>query len=82
MAEGEDLAWLEGLSPWPTGGFGVERADKKAMWRESLGEIVKMMTDDPYEGFEGDFFSMPARNRPLASMAHASAMSSVTRRPR
>ena len=25
MAEGEDLAWLEGLSPWPTGGFGVER---------------------------------------------------------
>ena len=25
MAEGADVAWLEGLSPWPTGGFGLER---------------------------------------------------------
>ena len=25
MAEGEDVAWLEGLSPWPAGGFGLER---------------------------------------------------------
>jgi dihydrofolate synthase / folylpolyglutamate synthase len=25
MAEGDDVAWLEGLSPWPTGGFGLER---------------------------------------------------------
>ena len=25
MGEGEDVAWLEGLSPWPTGGFGLER---------------------------------------------------------
>jgi dihydrofolate synthase / folylpolyglutamate synthase len=25
MTEGDDRAWLEGLSPWPTGGFGLER---------------------------------------------------------
>jgi dihydrofolate synthase/folylpolyglutamate synthase len=25
MAEGGDVAWLEGLSPWPTGGFGLDR---------------------------------------------------------
>lgn len=25
MSDGEDVAWLEGLSPWPTGGFGLER---------------------------------------------------------
>jgi dihydrofolate synthase/folylpolyglutamate synthase len=25
MAEDGDVAWLEGLSPWPTGGFGLER---------------------------------------------------------
>jgi dihydrofolate synthase / folylpolyglutamate synthase len=25
MAESDDVAWLEGLSPWPTGGFGLER---------------------------------------------------------
>jgi dihydrofolate synthase/folylpolyglutamate synthase len=25
MTEEDDVAWLEGLSPWPTGGFGLER---------------------------------------------------------
>jgi dihydrofolate synthase/folylpolyglutamate synthase len=25
VAERDDVAWLEGLSPWPTGGFGLER---------------------------------------------------------
>jgi dihydrofolate synthase/folylpolyglutamate synthase len=25
MAAGDDVAWLEGLSPWPAGGFGLER---------------------------------------------------------
>ena len=25
MTAGDDVAWLEGLSPWPTGGFGLER---------------------------------------------------------
>jgi dihydrofolate synthase/folylpolyglutamate synthase len=25
MSEEEDVAWLEGLSPWPAGGFGLER---------------------------------------------------------
>ena len=25
MAEQDDVAWLEALSPWPTGGFGLER---------------------------------------------------------
>jgi alkanesulfonate monooxygenase SsuD/methylene tetrahydromethanopterin reductase-like flavin-dependent oxidoreductase (luciferase family) len=52
----------ESSSEMELGGFGVERADKKAMWRESLSEIVKMMSEDPYQGYEGDFFSMPARN--------------------
>ena len=25
MAEGDDVAWLEGLSPWPRDGFGLDR---------------------------------------------------------
>ena len=25
MADGDDVAWLEGLSPWPSDGFGLER---------------------------------------------------------
>ena len=32
------------------------------MWKESLGQIVRMMCDDPYGGFEGEYFSMPERN--------------------
>jgi len=44
------------------GGFCVEPEDTREMWRESLQEIVKMWTDTPYQGHEGRFFSMPARN--------------------
>lgn len=57
-----DFGTGESSSDMELGGFGVSRADKKAMWRESLGEIVKMMGDEPYGGIEGDYFSMPARN--------------------
>jgi alkanesulfonate monooxygenase SsuD/methylene tetrahydromethanopterin reductase-like flavin-dependent oxidoreductase (luciferase family) len=44
------------------GGFHVERGLKKAMWEEATREICNMMSAEPYEGFEGEFFSMPARN--------------------
>jgi alkanesulfonate monooxygenase SsuD/methylene tetrahydromethanopterin reductase-like flavin-dependent oxidoreductase (luciferase family) len=52
----------ESASAQELGGFGVERGLKKAMWEESLREITRMMTDEPYGGFEGEFFSMPERN--------------------
>jgi alkanesulfonate monooxygenase SsuD/methylene tetrahydromethanopterin reductase-like flavin-dependent oxidoreductase (luciferase family) len=35
---------------------------KKAMWEEATREIANMMVSVPYEGFEGEFFTMPARN--------------------
>jgi alkanesulfonate monooxygenase SsuD/methylene tetrahydromethanopterin reductase-like flavin-dependent oxidoreductase (luciferase family) len=44
------------------GGFGVERGVKKAMWEEATREICNMMTEVPYQGFQGEFFSMPPRN--------------------
>ena len=44
------------------GGFGVERGLKKAMWEEATREICNMMAQEPYRGFEGEFFSMPERN--------------------
>jgi alkanesulfonate monooxygenase SsuD/methylene tetrahydromethanopterin reductase-like flavin-dependent oxidoreductase (luciferase family) len=44
------------------GGFNVDRSLKKAMWEETVREMAKMMANEPYEGFEGEFFSMPARN--------------------
>jgi alkanesulfonate monooxygenase SsuD/methylene tetrahydromethanopterin reductase-like flavin-dependent oxidoreductase (luciferase family) len=44
------------------GGFGVPREEKKAMWEEATRQVVKMMTSEPYEGYEGQYFTMPGRN--------------------
>ena len=52
----------ESASEMELGGFGVERGLKKAMWEEATREITNMMVSTPYAGFEGEFFSMPARN--------------------
>jgi len=32
------------------------------MWRETVEQVANMMAMDPYPGFSGKFFSMPARN--------------------
>ncbi|HCB34375.1 MAG TPA: LLM class flavin-dependent oxidoreductase [Acidimicrobiaceae bacterium] len=43
-------------------GFRVEREHKRAMWEESVPQIARMMYQEPYPGYEGKWFSMPARN--------------------
>ena len=43
-------------------GFGADPALKREMWTEALRECTRMMTQDPYPGFEGEHFSMPCRN--------------------
>ena len=43
-------------------GFGINPADRRAMWRESIEQIADMMAMSPYPGFQGQYFSMPARN--------------------
>jgi alkanesulfonate monooxygenase SsuD/methylene tetrahydromethanopterin reductase-like flavin-dependent oxidoreductase (luciferase family) len=43
-------------------GFEIERATKREMWEEAVGEIATMMLDTPYLGHAGKHFSMPARN--------------------
>ncbi len=43
-------------------GYGVDPDKKKAMWAECTEQTANMMVMDPYPGFKGDFFSMPARN--------------------
>ena len=53
---GESSAELE------LGGFNIPRADKRAMWQESLGAIARMFVEDPFQGHEGKYFSMPVRN--------------------
>jgi alkanesulfonate monooxygenase SsuD/methylene tetrahydromethanopterin reductase-like flavin-dependent oxidoreductase (luciferase family) len=71
----ERLSTLDILSggrvEWGTGesgsrmeleGFGVDFVDKRPMWAESLEETAKMMSQSPYPGFKGKYFSMPHRN--------------------
>lgn len=52
----------ESASEMELGGFGVDRGLKKSMWEEATREIANMLTDEPYRGFDGEFFSMPPRN--------------------
>jgi alkanesulfonate monooxygenase SsuD/methylene tetrahydromethanopterin reductase-like flavin-dependent oxidoreductase (luciferase family) len=43
-------------------GFGIEPEQKSVMWREGAEQTANMMVMQPYLGFQGKFFSMPARN--------------------
>jgi alkanesulfonate monooxygenase SsuD/methylene tetrahydromethanopterin reductase-like flavin-dependent oxidoreductase (luciferase family)/putative sterol carrier protein len=52
----------QGSSQMELGGFGVDREQKDLQWEECLDAIVRMMTEEPFSGYEGRFFSMPPRN--------------------
>jgi alkanesulfonate monooxygenase SsuD/methylene tetrahydromethanopterin reductase-like flavin-dependent oxidoreductase (luciferase family) len=61
----------DGRVEWGTGesssrleleGFRVPYIEKRAMWAEGVREAAKMMTAEPYPGYDGKYFSMPARN--------------------
>ena len=43
-------------------GYGVPLEEKRAMWLECTEQVANMLAMDPYPGFEGRYFSMPARN--------------------
>ena len=44
------------------GGFGIPAKQKRAMSLDAAEQIANMMVMEPYPGYEGEFFSMPARN--------------------
>ncbi|MFB8392588.1 LLM class flavin-dependent oxidoreductase [Streptomyces yangpuensis] len=52
----------EGSSQLEVGAFGVNRETKKEQWKESLEVIVRMMTEEPFTGHEGQWVNMPPRN--------------------
>ena len=71
----ERIATLDLLSggrvEWGTGesgtrleleGFGVDFVDKRPAWTEAVRETARMMCMDPYPGYSGQYFAMPARN--------------------
>jgi alkanesulfonate monooxygenase SsuD/methylene tetrahydromethanopterin reductase-like flavin-dependent oxidoreductase (luciferase family) len=52
----------EGSSQIELGGFGVDRAEKRGQWEESLDLITRMFVEEPFAGHEGRWTSMPPRN--------------------
>lgn len=52
----------EGATTLELGGFNVVHAEKKEAWEEATRECLRMMSEVPYPGFEGKYFSMPERN--------------------
>ena len=61
----------DGRVEWGTGesssrieleGFGVSYLEKREAWEEAVRETAKMMSMEPYPGYEGKYFSMPCRN--------------------
>jgi alkanesulfonate monooxygenase SsuD/methylene tetrahydromethanopterin reductase-like flavin-dependent oxidoreductase (luciferase family) len=44
------------------GGFEIPVDQKRDMWLEAVEQCANMMTMEPYPGFNGKYFSMPARN--------------------
>lgn len=56
-----DFGTGESSSAAELGGFGVPRADKRAMWQESLDVITRMFVEDPFAGADGEYVRMPPR---------------------
>ncbi len=52
----------QGSSQAELGGFGVDRDLKHNQWEEALDAVIRMMTEEPFTGHDGRFFSMPPRN--------------------
>ncbi len=52
----------ESASRMELDGFNVDPKCKREMWAECTRETAKMMSQSPYAGYEGQYFSMPTRN--------------------
>lgn len=52
----------ESASHIELGGFNVDPKCKREMWAECTRETAKMMSQSPYAGYDGQYFSMPPRN--------------------
>jgi alkanesulfonate monooxygenase SsuD/methylene tetrahydromethanopterin reductase-like flavin-dependent oxidoreductase (luciferase family) len=57
-----DFGTGESSSEMELGGFGVERARKRAEWSEALDVVTRLMVEEPFAGHEGPGLTMPPRN--------------------
>jgi alkanesulfonate monooxygenase SsuD/methylene tetrahydromethanopterin reductase-like flavin-dependent oxidoreductase (luciferase family) len=52
----------ESSSEMELGGFGIDPAEKRAMWEEGLRVALRCLTETPFTGYVGEHVSMPPRN--------------------
>ncbi|MGH9196835.1 MAG: LLM class flavin-dependent oxidoreductase, partial [Acidimicrobiia bacterium] len=52
----------ESSSETEMGGFNLRREDKREAWREGTHVAVRLMTEEPFTGFEGTHVQMAPRN--------------------
>ena len=52
----------ESSSEIELGGFGIDPADKRAMWEEGLRVALRCLSETPFTGHVGPHVSMPPRN--------------------
>jgi len=57
-----ELGTGESSSEAELGGFGVERATKRAQWEEALDVVTRLMVEEPFAGVDGRYVRMPPRN--------------------
>src|SRR6516165_12356657 len=57
-----DFGTGETSSEAELGGFGVDRASKRARWDEALDAVTRMFVEEPFAGYDGTFLKMPPRN--------------------
>jgi alkanesulfonate monooxygenase SsuD/methylene tetrahydromethanopterin reductase-like flavin-dependent oxidoreductase (luciferase family) len=57
-----DFGTGESSSGAELGGFLVDRNSKREMWEDAMPAITRMFVEEPFAGWESEFWSMPPRN--------------------
>jgi alkanesulfonate monooxygenase SsuD/methylene tetrahydromethanopterin reductase-like flavin-dependent oxidoreductase (luciferase family) len=63
VADGRlDFGTGESSSAAELGGFLIDRTRKREMWEDAMAAITRMFVEEPFAGWESEFWSMPPRN--------------------
>src|ERR671917_85587 len=60
IADGRvDFGTGESSSGAELGGFLIDRTRKREMWEDAMGAITRMFVEEPFAGWDSEFWSMP-----------------------
>jgi len=57
-----DFGTGESSSAAELGGFLIDRTRKREMWEDAMDAITRMFVEEPFAGWESEFWQMPPRN--------------------